>query len=197
MICGTYLSLLCAQSGVLWEQKTLPSLWEQEVKDGVPQPVRAHRHLHIPAKPGAKDPGHTAAASSARPPVPCACIGIDLGMAKPATGVAMALPHSYACERQARPWPSMPEARHGRQRRCSCGEAVHDKCHSQPKHPGRRQVRKNLGFLGLVPAQFIVCGIAWRFEVHFTPACLQRCTPVPVLASKSMLPCMLHLSWPW
>ncbi|KAF5830626.1 hypothetical protein DUNSADRAFT_14250, partial [Dunaliella salina] len=53
-------------------------LWEQEVKDGVPLPVHAHRHLHIPAKPGAKDPGHTAAASSGRPPVPCACIGIDL-----------------------------------------------------------------------------------------------------------------------
>jgi len=165
MTCGTYLSLLCAQSGVLWEQ---------EVKDGVPQPVRAHRHLHIPAKPGAPDPGQTAATSSGSPPVPCACIGIDLGMAKPATGVAMALPQSYAGKRQAQPWPSTPEARQGRQRRCNCGEAVHDKCLSQPKHPGRRQVRKTKAFFGLMPAQFFMCGGAWRCKVHLTPACLHR-----------------------
>lgn len=152
------LCILCVQSGVLWEE---------EVLDGVPQPVRAHRHLHFPAKPagGNSQRQHHSASSSQhlqqpassstssttssnsssqhhqqqQKPVPCV-IGIDLGMAKPASAVAMMLPEEFASKPQSRPWPSMPAARKGRELNCSCGGDVHDQCLRRPHHPGRRQV---------------------------------------------------------
>ena len=109
---------------------------EQKVVDGVPQPVRAHRHLHFPAK-------HKCRKETAQgqAQVACACVGIDLGQAKPAAAVALALPTQFACRPQSRPWPSMPDTRTGRICTCACASGEHDKCLYAPHHPGRRQVR--------------------------------------------------------
>lgn len=98
--------------------------WEQQVcADGVPLPLRAHHHLHFPAQQAQVEaPSQHEQQDDVCPDLsPCnkpppdyvACVGVDFGVAKPASAEVMALPRSFYSTPQARPWPSTPDSRPG------------------------------------------------------------------------------------